>query len=870
MGRRNGPGASTKVRRHHRRDSVVGCICCAALSWGLLQAAETPVLAQQAAAQPADPNAPKDRLLVEAKQLVYNRDTNVVSAEGNVQLYYQGRVLEADKVTYDRTANRVFAEGNAKMTEADGTVTYSDRFDLTDDFKNGFINSLSAVTKDKTFFTAPRAERSAGETTTFDKGTYTACAPCEAHPERPPLWQIKAMKIIHKSDEQMIYFEDAVLELYGLPIAYLPYFSTPDPTVTRKTGFLVPHYVYQSRLGFGAAAPFFWNLAPNYDLTLTPTVLSQQGFFGEAEFRHRLETGTYSILGSGIYQAEPSQFPAYPAGTGNRNFRGSVETQGKFFINPRWSYGWDVTIFSDKYFLQDYNIRSNSLGTDYIKESISTAYLTGQGDRSFFDLRGYRIEGLSQFDFNKQQPLVAPVLNYNRTIAVAPGSTYGIGGEVNFDFNLTSLSRSAADYQSTGTRLLDQAFSLYDVCPTSASPNPALPNFKPPSCFLRGVGGDYTRASAQLSWQRKFIDPIGEVWTPFAFARFDGSWLNLNTTNSYTFTSTIGSSTIDNADQSNFFGGQNDQLDGRVTPGVGFEWRYPFIASTSWASHVIEPIAQIIARPNVSNAGLTPNEDAQSLVFDDTTLFSWNKFSGYDRVEGGVRANVGAQYTMNLNSGGYFNTLFGQSYQLAGNNPYDLYDISNVGQNSGLETNSSDYVARAAFVPNSNFSFITKGRFNSVDFTPEALDFIAGYKFFGLSGSAQYSRYAAQPLIGFPNRREGVLLNARYDFFDHYFVNGSATVDLNPYQYDLTTRLYDLKLGHPSLAVLGAGVGYQDDCTTLSVSYSRSYTNSYTTTVGTQSVDQTVLVSLTLRTLADIKLNQNLGGTSTVQDGVYK
>ena len=66
--------------------------------------------------------------------------------------------------------------------------------------------------------------------------------------------------------------------------------------------------------------------------------------------------------------------------------------------------------------------------------------------------------------------------------------------------------------------------------------------------------------------------------------------------------------------------------------------------------------------------------------------------------------------------------------------------------------------------------------------------------------------------------------------------------------------------------MIGAGLGYQDDCTTLSVNYSRGYTNS----IGTQSVSQTVVLSLTLRTLADFKLNQSLGATSTVQDGVFK
>ena len=59
---------------------------------------------------------------------------------------------------------------------------------------------------------------------------------------------------------------------------------------------------------------------------------------------------------------------------------------------------------------------------------------------------------------------------------------------------------------------------------------------------------------------------------------------------------------------------------------------------------LLEPIAQIIARPSEPANQSLVNEDAQSLVFDDTNLFQWSKYSGYDRFEGGLRANYGAQY----------------------------------------------------------------------------------------------------------------------------------------------------------------------------------------------------------------------------------
>ena len=121
-------------------------------------------------------------------------------------------------------------------------------------------------------------------------------------------------------------------------------------------------------------------------------------------------------------------------------------------------------------------------------------------------------------------------------------------------------------------------------------------------------------------------------------------------------------------------------------PTVGLEYRYPFINVQPWGSTTIEPIAQVIIRPNETYAGKLPNEDAQSMVFDASNLFSVDKFSGYDRVEGGGRANVGVQATTQFDRGGSINVLFGQSYQLFGLNSFAVADVTNTGLASGLQT----------------------------------------------------------------------------------------------------------------------------------------------------------------------------------------
>ena len=81
--------------------------------------------------------------------------------------------------------------------------------DLSDDYRDGFVDSLRLDAPDQTRMAAARAERTGGNFTVFHNGVYTACAPCKDDPKKPPLWQVKAARIIHDQGEKMIYFEDA-------------------------------------------------------------------------------------------------------------------------------------------------------------------------------------------------------------------------------------------------------------------------------------------------------------------------------------------------------------------------------------------------------------------------------------------------------------------------------------------------------------------------------------------------------------------------------------------------------------------------------------------------------------------------------------
>ena len=814
---------------------------------------------------------PGQRLLVEADELIYDNDRNTVTARGNAELHYGARTLQADRVRYDRGTSRVFAEGNVRLTDETGALVTGERMELTDDFKNGFVDALriqqTVQMKGETVRTrisAPRAERIAGEQSSFDYATYTACEPCKDNPTTPPLWQIKASKIVHNNQTHTITYEDSTLELGGIPVAYLPYFESADPTVKRKTGFLTPRFITSTAIGSGVATPYFINLDPSYDLTISPAFVSRQGVLGQAEFRQRIDNGSYNLRLSGIFQSTPSAFLPGPLGAADRDFRGSIESRGRFYINENWRTGWDLVGVTDKWFLDNYRIRNQNITTDYFREAVSSAYLVGQGDRSWFEMRGYYFKALSSFDWQKEQPVVLPVIDYDKRI----DGPKPLGGEVRFEANVTSLTREATDFQGiprTGSYLFAPSvngisYPLYETCTT----------FVRERCIVRGLGGTNTRLSAQVSWRRSFIDDFGQVFTPFTYLRTDAFFVNPSL------------SGFQNALVNNITT-VDDGFSGRVMPAIGIDYRYPFVADFgALGVHTLEPIAQVIARPSETRIGRLPNEDAQSLVFDDTSLFEWDKFSGYDRVEGGVRANLGAQYSVVTPTGWYANVMFGESIQVAGVNSFRRGDLANVGLDSGLENRRSDFVSRFQLSPNQNISFIARARFDQRDLAVNRFE--AGVTarfapFLPLETSLFYSFYEAQPALGFAHRREGVTASATYRITPNWFVTGSALVDLTHYldTRDTFADYYTAYLANPVglapvysnpgrayLSGMSLGGGYQDECTTVSLNY---IVSPIATAIGVRERNQTVLLRLELKTLGEADLRQNVS-TSTTADGI--
>jgi LPS-assembly protein len=247
-----------------------------------------------AQAQTGEPN----RVLLQADTITYDSDSGVVTAEGHVEIVDDMRTLLADRVTYNENTNTVTANGNVSLQDETGNVAYANQVELTEDLREGALQSFAALIGKSGRLAASSAERHEGRFTIARGAVFTPCAICQEDGERMPLWQIRAARVIHDQMEKEIYFDDAAFEFLGVPLFFLPFFSQADPTVTHKSGFLLPDVGTIGSIGSFIKIPYYVSLSPSSDLTFDPFITTQGGTVIQTEYRQRWGAGGLWLQGT--------------------------------------------------------------------------------------------------------------------------------------------------------------------------------------------------------------------------------------------------------------------------------------------------------------------------------------------------------------------------------------------------------------------------------------------------------------------------------------------------------------------------------------------------------------------------------------------
>jgi LPS-assembly protein len=268
---------------------------------------------------------------------------DVLVAEGNVEVLYQGRRLTAKRITYDRAADRLVIDGPLVLTDDSGTFILADQADLSADLNDGILTSARLVLNRQLQMAASEMMRIGGRYTRLGRTVASSCKVCAGNPT--PLWEIRARRVIHDSVEKQIYFDNAQLRFGGVPVFWIPRLRMPDPGLSRATGFLVPVVRSNSGLGTGLKLPYFVRLGPSRDLTVTPFLGSKSARTLDLRYRQAFATGQIEIEGA------LSRDTIRPGKT-----RGYARVEGSFRLPKGFRLDLSGQMVSDPGYLLDYGL----------------------------------------------------------------------------------------------------------------------------------------------------------------------------------------------------------------------------------------------------------------------------------------------------------------------------------------------------------------------------------------------------------------------------------------------------------------------------------------------------------------------------------
>lgn len=706
---------------------------------GLVTAcAAAALLSGAAAAQNTDSQRP---VYLEAGVLVDDRENQVLFARENVRMQSGDRVLLADEIEYRPATGRVIARGNVRLFDGPGPAQTAERIELDEELSEGVAFGFTTLLENNGKAAAAVAVRRMDGSVELTDGYYTACELCQDG-EGDPTWRLRAGRVVRDREDQMVYYRNVRLEVLGRPILYSPAFAHADPSTPRRSGFLMPVVDISDRLGFSYKQPYLWVISPYSDIVLSPRLMTQVNPALEADFRKRFYSGEIAAEGSITYERkfiDPDRIDDLPASDprvfdddgffGDEEVQWHIFSEGRFDISNEWRWGFGVQAVSDDLYLRRYDFTETpDLGGGlYEVENrflTSQVYVQGRGERYYADFASVHVNSLSENVDDDLIPTVAPI---GRLMTEIPFP--GWAGRVETEFNMAALTREDGD--------------------------------------------DYFRTSAEASWSRATILPLGFRVEPYALGRLDA----------YHVTETNMAGVA--IDERNFF---------RELGAVGTDIAWPFARVADWGDTVIAPRAHIVAATGVDSDEVAPNEDSQAIDLDSTALFARNRAGGFDIWEEGARADLGLNLEIDT-----FNAYI-PDLEVFGGRSLRLDDDIVFSDGTGLGEEESDWVAEMS-VDLGFLDVAGRSRLDSDTGDLNRLDVFADMDVWRLRVAADYTRLSADA----PGQRdrEDVYIRGGFALTDELSVSAAIQHDIE----DDITRRFDTALI------------YRDECTDFRIIY---------------------------------------------------
>ncbi len=262
--------------------------------------------------------------------------------------------------------------------------------------------------------------------TTFGKSNFTLCD--YRKNDKCPPWSIQSSKMLHDSKKKTIYYDNALIKIYDIPIFYSPKLSHPDPTVKRRSGFMVPSFQDTKNLGEGLSIPYFWAINKDKDLTLTSKIYANENPLLLGEYRQALKNSNL-IFDFGYTDGYKKTSANKIGGDKNHFFSRFI----KNFSNIDKNSSSTLSIVTqqannDKYF-KLYKIKSE-LVEDDIDNLENSLKFSHSNDEYFFGFNMSMYETLKS-SYEDKFEYIYPDLTFNKNLLSSTSL-----GSINLDTNL--------------------------------------------------------------------------------------------------------------------------------------------------------------------------------------------------------------------------------------------------------------------------------------------------------------------------------------------------------------------------------------------------------------------------------------------------
>lgn len=549
-------------------------------------------------------------ITITAKGPVIFRANGTSVLQDHVQIHQPGRLVTANKavIYHDNKTGKIqkiILTGHVHVQE-NNRLLVGDTVDYDIEKNTLLINNsiyhivgshsvASVTTPVDAWGTAKSLVRSPNETMVLKDATYSTCPP------RDPSWIISAKSLTINHEKQAGYARDIVLRFKKIPILYSPYYSF-SLSSKRKSGFLPPAIGTATNQGFYFTLPYYWNIAPNYDLLLTPEWYSLRGLQINGNFRYLTEKSDGHFYMSylpndwtfGQFRRStlsnfanttitPELSPYITALQSQNNSRAFLDFQNDVQFNNQWAGKFYARYVTDPYFTQNFQSAFLQQNSNQLPSFAEFNYLGAHWNDTLLMQTYQTLHQVNQIETPAQN-------QYTRLPEFDVNATYPQFAS-QYDFNL-SAQAVQFDYNS----------SYY------------------PFTYQRPLGGRIhlqPSISRPLTWSSGYITPKLTIDNTSYFSQLQTTAWNVPRQN-YEASRTLPIADIDTGlyfDQSVAIG------------------RHQYIQT-------LEPRVFYLYTPYL-NQNSYPNFDTQLLPFSTNYLYALNQYTGFDRLQNANQVSIG-------------------------------------------------------------------------------------------------------------------------------------------------------------------------------------------------------------------------------------